>query len=94
MEVYREQLITDPTPDLIYVSQHSGPDAPGILDRHRVLEPYGPLELLQQKRLAARHHKTTYAYDFPAVFENALREIWNQRTVTGPPGLLPPTGEL
>jgi acetyl-CoA carboxylase/biotin carboxylase 1 len=31
---------------------------------------------LQQRRLHARRHATTYCYDFPAVFENALQSLW------------------
>lgn len=57
-----------------------------------VLAPYAPLEPLQQKRLSARRHKTTYCYDFPAVFENALREIWAARAAAGEPGAVPPPG--
>ena len=44
---------------------------------------------LQQKRLAARRHKTTYAYDFPSVFGNALREQWTARAVAGEGGAQP-----
>ncbi len=45
--------------------------------------PYPPLEPLQQKRLAARRHNVTYVYDFPAVFEAALRELWAARAAAG-----------
>lgn len=48
-----------------------------------VLSPYPPLEPLQQKRLAARRHAVTYCYDFPAVFEGALRDIWAARLAAG-----------
>lgn len=41
-----------------------------------VLAPVPPLSLLQQRRLQARRHSTTYCYDFPAVFEDALRSMW------------------
>lgn len=60
----------------------------------RAVQPYGPLELLQQKRLAARRHKTTYCYDFPAVFENALRMTWAERAAAGEPDAVPPMGKL
>jgi acetyl-CoA carboxylase/biotin carboxylase 1 len=46
------------------------------LHGRRLLQPYPALEPLQIKRLAARRHNTTYCYDFPTVFENALRDIW------------------
>jgi acetyl-CoA carboxylase/biotin carboxylase 1 len=48
-----------------------------------VLGPYPPLEPLQQRRLAARRHAVTYCYDFPSVFEDALREIWAGRVAAG-----------
>ena len=51
--------------------------------------PYPPLEALQQKRLAARRHKTTYCYDFPSVFSNALRQAWLARAIAGEPGDAP-----
>ena len=31
---------------------------------------------MQQRRLQARRHSTTYCYDFPAVFQDALRALW------------------
>ena len=48
--------------------------------------PYPGLDPLQQKRLAARRHATTYCYDFPSVFNTALRDIWAARTAAGEPG--------
>ena len=50
-----------------------------------VLGPYPPLEPLQQRRLAARRHAVTYCYDFPSVFEDALRELWAARAGAGEP---------
>jgi hypothetical protein len=41
-----------------------------------VLERFAPLQPLQQRRLRARRHATTYCYDFPAVFEDAIRAAW------------------
>ena len=46
------------------------------------------LQEMQQRRLAARRHRTTFCFDFPDVFENALRGIWAAS------GLHPPHGEL
>jgi len=57
-----------------------------------VLDAYPPLAPLQQKRLAARRHKTTYCYDFPSVFGNALREAWAARAAAGEPNAVPPPG--
>ena len=68
---------------------------PGPLAGHPLLTPYPPLEGLQQKRLAARKHRTTYCYDFPSVFENALRGIWAARAAAREPGAdaAPPPGD-
>ena len=66
---------------------------PGPLHGAPLLSPYPPLEGLQQKRLAARRHKTTYCYDFPSVFENALRGAWSARAAAREPGDAP-TGRL
>ncbi len=67
-------------------------DKCGPSDGQPVLAPYPPLEPLQQKRLAARRHRTTYCFDFPAVFEDALRQLWAQRAAAGEPGAVPPPG--
>ena len=92
VQVYRER--PNPSgPGLIYhsVNPLHASDKPGPLDGQLVLTPYPALERLQQKRLAARRHKTTYCYDFPSVFQNALRERWTERAVAGEPGA-PPKG--
>lgn len=68
--------------------------AAGELAGRPLLTPYPPLERLQQKRLAARRHAVTYAYDYPSVFENALRDIWAARASAGEPGSIPPAGRL
>jgi hypothetical protein len=59
-----------------------------------ILAPYLPLEALQRKRLAARRHKTTFCYDFPSVFGNALRQAWDARAAAGEPDSGPPPGPL
>lgn len=101
VDIYRESFLDSGdskqrnTDSIIYrsVTQHSDiGKAP--LDGISVMKPYAPLALLQQKRLAARRHNTTYCYDFPAVFENALREIWAARAAAGEPGAVPPSGRL
>ncbi|GLC69098.1 hypothetical protein PLESTF_000789000 [Pleodorina starrii] len=68
--------------------------ASGALAGVVVGSPYPPLEPLQQKRLAARRHNVTYVYDFPAVFEAALRELWSARAAAGEPKSVPPSGRL
>ena len=51
--------------------------------------PYPSLDGLQRKRLAAKRHKTTYCYDFPSVFNTAMRDIWTARLAAGEPGTMP-----
>ena len=90
VQVYRECPDSSGT-GLVYKSvrpPHTS-DPPGSLDGQLLLTPYPPLETLQQKRLAARRHKTTFCYDFPSVFQNALRDIWTERAMAGEPGNLP-----
>ena len=36
-----------------------------------------------------RRHRTTYCYDFPSVFANALRQAWLARAIAGEPGDVP-----
>ena len=87
VHIYREAAGADG--QMVYSSRHSSSEAAGPLDEQPILAAYPPLEGLQQKRLAARRHKTTYAYDFPSVFGNALRELWTARAVAGEPGTAP-----
>ena len=73
----------------LYQSRFS-PAESGPLHETPILAPYTPFEALQQKRLVARRHKSTFAYDFPNVFANALRKIWLEREANGEPdGPLP-----
>lgn len=70
----------------------SAANGPGPLAGTPILAPYAPLEALQQKRLAARRHQTTFCYDFPSVFANALRQAWAARAAAGEPDSIPPPG--
>lgn len=90
VEVYRE---TDAGPHLMVYGPKDPVQNASLADQD-VMAPYQPLERLQLKRLAARRHKTTYCYDFPAVFENALRELWASRAAAGEPHAVPPAGKL
>jgi acetyl-CoA carboxylase/biotin carboxylase 1 len=87
VQIYRE--VMHPRGEVIYHSKHAKHEGAGPLHGQPVLAPYPKLEGLQQKRLAARRHKTTYAYDFPTVFGNALRELWTARAIAGEPGVVP-----
>ena len=91
VEIYREEPATEGS-HMVYLSKDVS--MVGALDGVSVLDPYPALELLQQKRLAARRHNTTYCYDFPAVFENALRDIWAARSAAGEPAAVPPSAKL
>lgn len=92
VQVYQESMQSGTS---VYLSRHTPPGSSGAYDKTPILAAYPPLEQLQQKRLAARRHKTTFAYDFPSVFANALRKIWVDRDANGEcdgplPGLVLP----
>jgi len=76
----------------IYAAAPGGPGGP--LAGTPLLTGYPALAGLQQKRLAARRHRTTYCYDFPSVFENALRGAWAARAAAREPGGPPPAARL
>jgi len=84
--IYKESVGGSPP---TYLSKHGNSEEGGPLRDTLVMAPYPPLAGLQQKRLAARRHKTTYCYDFPSVFGTALRDIWTARAVSGEPGSMP-----
>lgn len=84
--IYKESLGDLP---LLYHSKHGKLEEGGPLGGTPIMAPYAPLQALQQKRLSARRHKTTYCYDFTSVFGTALRDIWTSRALTGEPGIMP-----
>ena len=86
MAIYKESSGDLP---LHYLSKHGKLEEDGPLGNTSIMAPYAPLEALQQKRLSARRHKTTYCYDFTSVFGTALRDIWTSRALTGEPGTMP-----
>ncbi|MEW5311712.1 MAG: hypothetical protein WDW38_003401 [Sanguina aurantia] len=104
VEVYREMLgsasqghlYSAVLPEVAASSQHAAvqPLSRSPLHGLPILSGYPPLALLQRKRLAARRHSVTYAYDFPTVFGNALREVWAARAAAGEPNSFPPAGRL
>jgi acetyl-CoA carboxylase/biotin carboxylase 1 len=91
VEVYREAC-DEEKGLIIYSANADGGTA--MLSDIPTSAPYPPLEWLQYKRLIARRHNTTYCRDFPAVFENALRQMWAARAAGGEPGAVPPAGRL
>lgn len=91
VEVYREAC-DEGKGVIVYSADFLGNSA--TLNAVPISAPYPPLEWLQYKRLIARRHNTTYCRDFPAVFENALRQMWSARAAGGEPGAVPPAGRL
>ena len=51
---------------------------PGPLDGVALYDPYVTKGHLQYKRFTAQSNNTTYAYDFPDMFRQALLSIWKQ----------------
>ena len=74
IEVYREARAPDGG-GLVYEPLSPGGAAPALAGRP-ILEAYPPLETLERKRLAAKRLGTTYVYDFPALFQAGLEELW------------------
>lgn len=85
IQIYRE--VVDGA-KIVYSSRPLGGE-PGLLEKLPTSTVYPPLEDLQCKRLAARRHKTTYVYDYPSVFSNALKGLWTRRAEAGEPGDIP-----
>lgn len=87
VSIYKEEASEQGAVQLLQQGQsESPPDT-------RVGGGVEPLSPLQQRRLHARRHKTTYCYDFPAVFENALHSLWTESAARG--GAPPPArGDL
>jgi acetyl-CoA carboxylase/biotin carboxylase 1 len=50
----------------------------GPLDGHALHDPYVTKDHLQYKRFTAQSNNTTYVYDFPEMFRQALLLIWKQ----------------
>lgn len=48
----------------------------GLLDGRPVDEPYMTKNYLQMKRFMAQSNGTTYVYDFPEMFRQALMRVW------------------
>ncbi len=86
VQIYRE--VVDGA-KIVYSTRPAGAAEVGSLDMTPITTPYAPLQDLQCKRLAARRHKTTFVYDYPSVFANALKGLWLQREKDGQPGTVP-----
>jgi acetyl-CoA carboxylase/biotin carboxylase 1 len=60
------------------VFQTYNTDKPGPLDGRALYDPYVTKDHLQYKRFTAQSNNTSYVYDFPEMFRQALLHIWKQ----------------
>jgi acetyl-CoA carboxylase/biotin carboxylase 1 len=75
ISLYREvsNQATGQTIFQIYTSGRTGP-----LDGRALHDPYVTKDQLQYKRFTAQSNSTTYVYDFPEMFRQALLLMWKQ----------------
>lgn len=69
VDIYRESIDGNLEPQSFPQGERSG---------HIFHEPYAMLSPTEQKRRIAQQHSTTYCYDFPFVFANALKKLWSE----------------
>nr|XP_023689140.1 acetyl-CoA carboxylase 2 isoform X4 [Paramormyrops kingsleyae] len=72
ISLYKE--VTDPTSGQIMFQSYG--DKQGLLQGMLINTPYVTKDLLQSKRFQAQTLGTTYVYDFPEMFRQALFKIW------------------
>ncbi|XP_051549679.1 acetyl-CoA carboxylase-like isoform X1 [Myxocyprinus asiaticus] len=72
ISLYKE--VTDPTTGQIMFQSYS--DKQGPLHSMLINTPYVTKDLLQAKRFQAQSLGTTYVYDFPEMFRQALFKLW------------------
>lgn len=75
MSLYRE-VTNQATGQTIFQSYPTGKIGP--LDGRALYDPYVTKDYLQYKRFTAQTNNTTYAYDFPEMFRQALLQTWKQ----------------
>jgi hypothetical protein len=63
----------------------------GPLHGQLVDTPYPTKEWLQPKRYSAHTAGTTYIYDFPELFRQALSQLWSKAVARDPSLVVPPT---
>ncbi|XP_072271466.1 acetyl-CoA carboxylase 2 isoform X2 [Pyxicephalus adspersus] len=74
ISLYKE--VTDPSTG--HIMFHSYGDKHGHMHGMLINTPYVTKDLLQSKRFQAQTLGTTYVYDFPEMFRQALFKIWGQ----------------
>ncbi|KAL6466122.1 hypothetical protein MHYP_G00262550 [Metynnis hypsauchen] len=72
ISLYKE--VTDPTTGQIMFESYTGKH--GLLHGMLINTPYVTKDLLQAKRFQAQSLGTTYVYDFPELFRQALFKLW------------------
>ena len=75
IHLYREVL--NPTTGQTYFQTYTI-EKTGPLDGRLIHDPYLPRDYLQHKRFIAQSNNTTYVYDFPQMFHNALLLLWKE----------------
>ncbi|ORX97892.1 acetyl-CoA carboxylase [Basidiobolus meristosporus CBS 931.73] len=78
METYTEEK--NALGEWIYKSLGS----PGSMHLQPVSSKYQTKEWLQPRRYKAHVMGTTYVYDFPELFSQSIRQIWNEATIQDP----------
>ncbi|KRZ57740.1 Acetyl-CoA carboxylase [Trichinella nativa] len=76
LQLYQEVVDND-SGQVRYKSWNS--DTPGPLDNLAVSTPYQAKDHMQQKRYSAQKMGTTYVYDYPEMFRQALLKLWRER---------------
>ncbi|XP_078523505.1 acetyl-CoA carboxylase 2 isoform X2 [Lissotriton helveticus] len=77
ISLYKE--VTDPSTG--HIMFHSYGDRHGLMHGMLINTPYVTKDLLQSKRFQAQTLGTTYVYDFPEMFRQALYKLWGSREV-------------
>ncbi|XP_069475531.1 acetyl-CoA carboxylase 2 [Ambystoma mexicanum] len=72
ISLYKE--VTDPSTR--HIMFHSYGDKHGLMHGMLINTPYVTKDLLQSKRFQAQTLGTTYVYDFPEMFRQALYKLW------------------
>ncbi|XP_043924452.1 acetyl-CoA carboxylase 2 [Protopterus annectens] len=78
ISLYKE--VTDPSTGQTMFQSYG--DKQGPLHGMLVNSPYVTKDLLQSKRFQAQSLGTTYVYDFPEMFKQALLKLWNGQDVS------------
>ncbi|KAL1433606.1 hypothetical protein MTO96_012435 [Rhipicephalus appendiculatus] len=71
-------------PSLTGNSRRGGPHRQGPLHGLPISTPYLTKDYLQQKRFQAQSNGTTYVYDFPDMFRQALIRLWEEHVEMRP----------